>query len=168
MSDRRFTFRIDWLERIVKLTLLIAGAVLLGIIAWRLERGRGKPLVAAYAPSPIAALGSLPANRRVVRNARRGHVVCSEPPRSSFPASGDKNTTPAAAVASTLLLREAGWQLCGAFANGAITRQQYGTTLLTLVDRLVPASPVSVAASPVATRPADRTRRRGLKTRCRC
>lgn len=169
MPNGRFNFRIDWLERIVKLVLLVAGAVLLGTIAWRLERGRERPLLAAYDPSPIASLGSLPGDRRVVHNARGGRVLCSEPPRTAFRAGGDKETVSASALASTLLLREAGWQLCGAFANGAITRQQYGATLLALVDRLAPARSVPVASvTATPTAPADRTRRPTRTARCRC
>ena len=81
---------------------------------------------------------------RIVRSAQKigDAVVCSESGRQTiYVASAAKGSDAAesarASQAAVARQRDAGWQICNAYANGAINRAQYAALLTRLVDGVV-------------------------------
>lgn len=89
---------------------------------------------------PSDDLSSIGGDHRLVRTTRRDGnvVVCSEGARQLQYVANKSNEKSdlsyPTAVLSTVYLREAGWQICNAYANGIIDRAEYTKLLSVLIS----------------------------------
>ena len=154
----------DLAKAIAAATLFVAVA---GVI-WLASRIPGDLALGTHRPAEQRREASfVDGERRMVRTTTRPGrmVVCSEGPRQLLQVPGAREAGLGAsahsAVASTLYLREAGWQICTAYANGAIDKVRYGDLLTRILN--TPHEPLAAANGARAKR--IRTRLPGRKHR---
>ena len=129
--------RITWAHTFARALTWFALASFISVAALTLLLGRKQPLIGSYDPAArLTSFGSLPPDRRAVRRhgSGDGAIVCIEPPHARIGAASEGKAVPGGSTNPQLYLREAGWQLCNAYLNGVITRQQYGAALLALIN----------------------------------
>lgn len=151
--------------------LVVAVALLIGIgcatlVAWWIHRDIVTGLHGSAADG--GELNYSVGETRIVRFSRKlgGAVVCSEGGRQTiYVASSAKDSDAAesarASQAAVARQRDAGWQICNAYANGAINQAQYAAMLARLVD----GTAVSVDGQPRTTSKKKRGRRHGGRRR---
>lgn len=150
--------------------LLLAGCVFL---LWAGVRSASVLLedeLAPYGAVTPSSTGVL-SDGRLVR--ARGQVVCAEPPRIRLSVTSASQPVSRDTMAGTLLLREASWQLCAAHVAGALTKEQYANSLLSVINRtadlpyIKQTSPDGMAVPKVKRTRKIRGRRSG-KRPCKC
>lgn len=130
------------LARVITSLAAVCAICSAGIVTYTMVKGQVPDL--RHFSGPYSELNSVGGDRRLVRMAQRGNarIVCSEGPRQlqfiSDTSNGGKGSSPATAsppaALSTVFVREAGWQLCNAYANGVISQAEYVELLKSLIS----------------------------------
>lgn len=125
------------LARVVGAFTLLAAVFWAGFVASSAFEARAPGLHVSQ--EEASELRSIAGDHRLIRQAKRGDsvVICSEGPKQLQIASKPQGngSAPSPAVSSTVYLREAGWQLCSAYANGVIDARKYAELLSDLLTR---------------------------------
>lgn len=127
------------LAKLVAAIALLIGVVCATIIAWEMP----KDIVTGLhgVPTDRGEFNYSVGDTRIIRLSRKigETVVCSESGRqtinvSSAVKNSDTAESARAIQAAVARQREAGWQICNAYANGAIDRSQYAAMLARIVE----------------------------------
>lgn len=162
----------EWLKRNVwrgtGTLAVVASLLILSVAALRLASSPGARLAGLSDQVPPHGLGSVGGDRRLVRVAVRdgARVVCAEPPRTTrqvASAPAGNAAAPAAdprSAAATVRLRDAGWLLCNAYADGVLDRAAYAAALVGLT-RASSGEPALRRLGRARARPGQLEERRG-------
>lgn len=146
MTNGSTTFLTPNLARVLGALALLVAVFFAGMVARDAIQSQAPGLHAFNGSSD--EINSIGGDHRLIRTSHRGNanVVCSEGPKQlqyvAKPASASESSASPAAL-STVYLREAGWQICSAYANGVINEAKYAELLTALISK-----PVPVAAAP--------------------
>lgn len=166
-----------WWNNFVRSVAVIAVFMAVLIVGWIVIKAtdkQGLSLSRSYEQTSVEGVGSVANDRRLVRFVRRDEqIICAEGTsqkqliiHSTGEKSGAVDTVLPGTLSSVTYLREASWQLCNAYANGVITKEQYAAALGSLIkDQSTTKPQVQPAAKPKRHRSRSRHTIRHHRTR---
>ncbi len=167
MGGYRFSTWVHTLARAAVWASIAIAITILAYASFRLLQGGSKPLFGAYDPAELAGLGSVKSDRRMIRHGQINgvKVICIEPAfarRASMEkvdTSGHRTDREDQGPSA----QQVAWQLCNAYLNGVISKDQYAAALMPRLGNRATAEP-SGKSLPPQKHPVTRT----LKRKCNC